>query len=258
MNFVRTVSAVLILGSTLVPSFRAAAQPISVPNFSFESPTAPNTYPYVNTSIDDWQKNPEPDYWPAVESAYGIPWDGTAGVFLDVNPYANHDGSQVGYILSFPGVALYQDYSTTPSFNATYNVGRSYDLTVGVFGKPSVAPGSTLELNLYYRDSLNNMVTIGSSTITYDPNVFVIPTNGPLNLIDFTVSVPIVQASDAWAGQHIGIELLSTTPIAQSSGGNWDIDNVRLTETPEPSMAALLGLGAAGMWLRGKRRAARG
>jgi hypothetical protein len=129
-------------------------------------------------------------------------------------------------------------------------------MTVGVFGKPSVAPGSTLQLSLYYLDNLNNMVTVGSTTVTYDPNVFVVPTNGPLNLIDFTVNVPIVQASDAWAGQHIGIELLSTTPLQQSSGGNWDIDNVRLTETPEPAMGTLGLLGMAIVGMR-KRIAAR-
>jgi hypothetical protein len=245
MNFVRSFGF-LILGSAVFSSFRATAQPIAVPNFSFE---LPNTV-FVDTTMVDWQKTPEADYWPAIQGQVGYSWDQITGVFLDTNPYANHDGTQAGYILSFPGVGLYQDYSTTPDFNATYNVGRSYDLTVGVFGKSDLAPGSTLALSLYYRDNLNNMVTIGSTTITYAASLF--PTNAPLNLVDFTVSLPTVQVSDAWAGQHIGIELLSTTPLEQSSGRNWDIDNVRLTETPEPAVGTLGLLAVALVGMRNR------
>src|SRR3954468_9523596 len=85
MKTVRAVPALLLFGVTLLGSFRAIAQPIAVPNFSFESQTAPPFYPYVNTSVDSWQKAPEPAYWPSVQTNYGIPWNGTAGVFLDVN-----------------------------------------------------------------------------------------------------------------------------------------------------------------------------
>src|SRR5689334_11379132 len=79
------------------------AQPIAVPNSSFESQPAPNVYPFVNVFVDSWQKAPEPDYYgPAIGTPFGIPWIGTAGVFLDVNPYVNRIGSQAGYILGFP------------------------------------------------------------------------------------------------------------------------------------------------------------
>jgi hypothetical protein len=223
------------------------AQPISVPNFSFESPTAPSSYPFVNTSIDTWQKNPEPSWYAPAFGSYGIPWVGTAGVFLDVNPYVNHVGSQVGYLLAVPQVALFQDYGSSPThdFNATYEVGKAYDLTVGVFGKSSLAPGSTLELSLYYRDTSANMVTVGSTVITYSAAAF--PGTAPLSLIDYSVNVPTVQAGDAWAGQHIGIQLASTIPIEMTSFGNWDFDNVRLDVIPEPAAISLLALGLGGM-----------
>jgi len=255
MKTVRAVPALLLFGVTLLGSFRAIAQPIAVPNFSFESQTAPPFYPYVNTSVDSWQKAPEPAYWPSVQTNYGIPWNGTAGVFLDVNPYVNHDGSQVGYILNFPGVALFQDYSTsaTHDFNVTYTVGRSYNMTIGVFGKDSLTPGSTLQLSVYYRDNSDNIVNVSSTTLTYSSDAFPMSTNSPLSLIDFNVNVPTVQASDAWAGQHMGIELLSNTPLGLSSAGNWDFDNVRLTETPEPACGSLLALAAGSFWLRNKR-----
>jgi hypothetical protein len=244
----------LLAGLAAVTSSRLAAQPITVPNYSFESQTAPNTYPFVNINVDSWQKAAEPAYYgPAIGTPYGIPWLATAGVFLDVNPYANHDGLQCGYILGFPQVTLYQDYNSSPThdFNATFDVGKSYNLTIGVFGKNTLAPGSTLDLSLYYLDGLGNHVSVATTTVTYSAAAF--PTNLPLNLIDYSVNVPTVQASDAWAGQNIGIQLLSTTPLQLSTGGNWDFDNVRLTAVPEPASLGLLSL-AAGCFLIGRKR----
>jgi len=230
------------------------AQLIMVPNSSFESPTAPDSYPYVNTSIDAWQKNPEPAFYTPAFGGYGIPWAGTAGVFLDVNPYLNHDGSQAGYLLAVPQVALFQDYDSSPThdFNATFEVGKAYNLTIGIFGKSSLTAGSTLELSLYYRDGSDNRVTVGSTVVSYSAAAF--PTT-PLNFIDYVVNVPTVQAGDAWAGQHIGIQLASTIPIELTSFGNWDFDKVRLTAVPEPGSLSLLlvGLGAV-LLARGRSR----
>jgi len=244
--------ALLLVGLTVAASLDLGAQPISVPNFSFESQTAPNSYPYVNINVDSWQKAPEPAYYgPAIGTPFGIPWVGTAGVFLDVNPYANHNGLQCGYLLGFPEVTLYQDYNSSPThdFNATFDVGKSYNLTIGLFGKNTLAPGSTLQISLYYLDGASNHVNVASTTATYSAAAF--PTTNPLNLIDYQVNVPTVQASDAWAGKNIGIQLLSTLPLELSTGGNWDFDNVRLTAAvPEPSSIGLLLLGAVGLFAR--------
>jgi hypothetical protein len=242
-SIARSVS-MLPLGIVVLTCITAGAQPITVPNYSFEFQQAPNVYPYVNVNVDSWQKAAEPAYYgPAIGIPFGIPWAGTAGVFLDVNPYANHVGSQAGYMLGFPEVSLSQDYNSSPThdFNATFDVGKSYNLTIGVFGKNTLATGSTLRLSLYYLDGANNPLTVGATTITYSAANF--PVTNPLNLIDFQVNVPTVQAGDAWAGKHIGIQLLSTTPLELATGGNWDFDNVRLTAVPEPAGVALLSLG---------------
>jgi len=169
------------------------AQPITVPNFSFESQLAPNTSPFVNINIDSWQKIAEPSFYTPAFGSSGVPWVGTAGVFFDTNPYPNKDGNQLGYILAVPQVTLFQTLS------ATFQAGESYNVTLGVFGKPSVAPGSTLELSLYYLDNLNNEVTVGSTTITYSAGAFSVT-----NLVDFTASTAQIDPNSQAAGKNIG------------------------------------------------------
>ena len=244
--------AALAVGALASLALPLHAQPITVPNFSFESPGTP----FASPSVASWQKNAEPAFYGPAFGSSGFTWDQLAGVFFDSNPYANHDGSQVGYILSVPQVALFQDYTTSPThdFNATYNVGMSYNLTLGVFAKPGMAPGATLDLSLYYLDASNDKVTVGSTAITYSSAAF--PITPTLSLIDYSVNVPTVQAGDAWAGQHIGIEIASGISIDQTTFVNWDFDNVRLTAAPEPATLSLAALGFAGL-LTGRARSRR-
>ena len=169
----------------------ANAAAIAVPNFSFESQSAAGQPNNVNINVDAWKKIAEPAYYTPAFGGFGIPWAGTAGVFVDpVSPYVNLVGNQAGYILAAPQVALFQDYNSSPGhdFNATFSAGNAYALTIGVFGKSSIAPGSTLELSLYYRDGSDNKVKVGSTTITYSALAF--PDSPPRSLIDFSVNVP--------------------------------------------------------------------
>ena len=80
-------------------------------------------------------------------------------------------------------------------------------------------------MSLYYRDASSNMVTVATTTVTNTTNVFV----GNSALVDFTVQTPAVTATNAWAGQNIGILFLSTVDT-NNAGGIWDMDNVRLVE----------------------------
>jgi len=223
---------IALVASVAVGSTLHAAS-IIVPNSSFESPS---TLPVgFGTTIDSWQKIPKPAYFD--EAAFGLQWIQTAGLFFDSNPYANHDGIQCAFMLSFPQVTLFQD--ATSGFNATYGVGQSYTMTLGVFGK-SLTPNNSLQLSLYYRDAGNNVITVGSpTTITYNPATF--PLTPPLNLVDYSVTIPAVQAGDAWAGKNIGIMI--QVSASDLTGGYWDMDNLRLTNVPEPGVAGLLALG---------------
>jgi hypothetical protein len=237
------------------------AQPIPVPNFSFESQSA-SGFPFeTNPNLDSWQKIAEPAFYTPAFGSFGVPWVGTAGGFINASvnnptPYGNVLGAQAGYILMVPQVTLFQDYNSSPThdFDATFEIGKSYNLTIGLYAKSSfgaIPPGSTLEMSLYYRDGLDNRVKVGSYIVMYSEAVF--PITSTPNLIDYQLNVPVVQAGDAWAGQQIGIQLESTIPIGLTSFANWDFDNVRLTAVPEPSIMALLNLGIGALWLARSR-----
>jgi hypothetical protein len=262
LGLCRNLRTLLAAGAVLGASAGAVrAQAISVPNYSFESQVAPPTYPYVTTLIDSWQKAAKPAYFN--ETNIGLLWDQTAGLFQNTpvgatNHIDNLDGNQGLYFLAFPQVAVFQDYNTTDwnhttpthAFNAIYQAGLSYRLTVGVLGGLGGMPeGTGLQLGLYYRDSGNNMVPLGTTAITYTAAGFPSATH----FVDFNVDVPVVQATDAWAGQNIGMELMSTSGTGQ---GYWDLDNVRLTEAPEPASLGLLASGLGGLLLV-RRRARR-
>jgi hypothetical protein len=231
----------------------ATAQPIAVPNASFESQVAPPSFPYVTTQVDSWQKAPKPAWFD--EGQVGVFWDQTAGLFQNTpvgapNHIPNMDGNQGLYLLAFPQVGIFQDYNSTawnqpaPShaFNEHFEVGQSYELTVGVIGGlGGMAPGTMLQLGLYYRDAADNLVPAASTVITHDPTLF----TDPNRFLDFTVTLPPVAAGDPWAGQNLGIQISTLSGTGQ---GYWDLDNVRLTAVPEPAGAqlALLALALGG------------
>ena len=220
----------------------ASAGPITVQNGSFESPT---TF-FVTLNLDGWQRTPEPSWWDTNTSGQ---WDTLIGFFKNTPPGAfdhidNCHGNQAMWLFVQPEAGLFQDYDsvdwndTTPThaFDASFEVGKSYQLTVGLLvgGMGSgggIQPGATVDFSLYYRDAASNRVAVATTTITNSPLVF----SNSTHLLDFPVNVPTVRAGDAWAGQHIGILLLSTV-ATNLVGGYWDLDNVRLTSTLAPTL----------------------
>ena len=206
--------------------------------------------------MEEWQKTPQPG-WYVPSQNDNSPWEYLMGTFFNV-PFPgyfidNADGQQAAFLFAWPEAGLFQDYNslsgtnTTPShaFNATFEVGNAYDLTVGVIGGGGgMKPGTTLQLGLYYRDALSNLVVmVAATSVTNSAGMF--PAN--THFVDFQVHVPTVLASDPWAGQNIGIQLLSTTvlkwvegqPDKESYGGYWDLDNVRLVKTLAPTLLNL-------------------
>lgn len=222
----------------------SGAAPIPIPNHSFESPGSN----FVSVLIDSWQKTPQPDWY---DQGGGFSWEQLTGAFKNTatnspDHIVNCDGDQAIWLFAVPEAGLFQDYDsmdlddTEPShaFNAVYEAGKSYGLTVGLFGGGAgrnygMLLGATLELSLYFRDAASNRVTVAATTITNSNELFPNSTN----LVDFTVQVPTVQASDPWAGRHIGILMLSTVS-SNLQGGYWDLDNVRLTSAVAPTLTS--------------------
>lgn len=216
----------------------ASAGTIPVPNASFETPFQPGAPYYASPYMDYWQETPQPCYYNPTNFD-DTPWSDLVGEFTndpgDGAYITNCDGTQAAFLQSLPGVGIYQDYTSfsdtqggpTYAFNAKYQVGKSYTLTAGIIGdsEEGLPQGATLQMSLYYRDASNNMVTVSSMTITNTTNLF---TNN-LGFVDFQLDVPTVQATNAWAGQNIGIEFLVTVGF-DNLGGDWDVDNVRLVE----------------------------
>jgi hypothetical protein len=158
------------------------------------------------------------------------------------NHIDNADGGQVGFLFAAAGVGFNQDLS------ATYQVGMSYDLTVGIIGGGGGMPvGQSFEISLYYRDGANAVVPINATPIVFNTVDF--PTT--THLVDYSVQLG-VQAGDAWAGKNIGIELRATSGVG--AGDYWDVDNVRLTAVPEPGSVILLALGLGGLWWTHRHR----
>ena len=209
---------------------------IAVPGASFESPA---TF-FATPIVDSWQLMPQPAWWN--EAATG-PWTNLVGVFKNDPPSStehidNCQGNQAVWLFANPSAGFFQDYdsmdwndsSPTHAFNAAFEVGKSYRLTVGVIGGGyNMLPGTPLEASLYYRDAVSNKVTVASTTIIYSATYF----SNRTHFVDFIVTSPTVRAGDAWAGKNIGIKFLSTVS-SELEGGYWDLDNVRLTSILAP------------------------
>ena len=181
---------------------------IAVPNGSFESPSTN----YVSVLIDDWVKPPKPDWY---QEGGGFLWTQLTGLFrnpIPTNPYYidNMDGDQALWLFAVPEVGLFQelgDPANPSGEDVLFEVGQSYQLTVGVIGGGGgMLGGATLELAFYYRDDASNQVTVAATSITNTVSRFPSLTH----FVDFQVGVPTVAVGDAWANRPIGIRFLST------------------------------------------------
>lgn len=214
---------------------------IAIPNGSFESPATV----FVNTHIDSWQKTPKPDWY---DESGGFLWSQLTGIFKNTpvgnsDHLDNCDGDQAIWLFAVPQVGLFQDFNSTDwshptpthNFNAKFELGTAYDLTVGINGGGGgMFEGVTMEISLYYLDDASNHVTVAVTSIANSPANFPNHTH----LSDYQVHVPFVKAGDAWAGKNIGVQLLSTVST-NLQGGYWDVDNVRLSATSEPALREL-------------------
>ncbi|MEI8288495.1 MAG: hypothetical protein WCH99_03410 [Verrucomicrobiota bacterium] len=233
-NYFTFGHSVLLCGLMTLLTLALHAGPVAVPNASFESPLAPRDSLYAIPVLAEWQITPPPKGY---DSSTNGTWEFNFGTFYNV-PFPgyfidNADGEQAAFLFAVPDAGLFQDYNSSPghAFDATFEVGNAYDLTVGVIASLNMTPGATLQLGLYYRDALSNVVLVATTSVTHSVETF--PSN--THLVDFQVHLPVVQTGDPWAGQKIGIQILSTIGSDQNLS-YWDLDNVRLVKTPAPTL----------------------
>jgi hypothetical protein len=191
------------------------SQPVSIKieNASFEAPFVdPNAFPAL-PFIEAW-----------IETDNDIEGSTNTGVFANTpdgktDHIVNPDGRQLVFLGSEAGNGLEQE------LDAKYTVGCDYRLSVAVgissrFPPSIIEPVDTVELVLFYRDANDTKVDIAYQAVDS------IGINAK-QLVDFSLELPTIQSSDAWAGKAIGIDLRA----AGLPGGFWDLDNVRLVES---------------------------
>ena len=219
-TFVAVALAIIMLAAN---ANRLQAGSIYIPNESFELPETV----FVDVNVESWQTPPTP-WW--YDESGGYLWSQLTGVFPNPAPEEpdhidNCDGNQAAWLFAVPEVELFQDLT------ATFAVGQSYRLTVGIIGGGgNMKDDVPIEIRLYYRDAENEKVTVGATTFTYD-----FDTGYFRHFNDVQLDIWQVMETDPWASKDIGVQLISTLtladldPVTGRAGGYWVLDNVRLT-----------------------------
>jgi hypothetical protein len=234
--FSRPSFAIAVFSAHLFISVNSA-QSIPLPNHSFESPRTDFALP----QIDTWERSPKPAWFQETPEQQ---WIFLTGVFKNTAPgsedhIANMTGDQALFFFAYPEVALFQDYNsiggtnTEPSheFNALYEPGKRYELSLDlVGGGGNMKEGVAFEFSLYYRDATSNKVILASHMVTHSPVRFPNLTN----FTKFNLSTPFIETNSPAAGKNIGVQLLSIVDF-EDAGGYWDVDNLHLTATTDPS-----------------------
>ncbi len=218
--------AVLLLSSPAL----SQPVPIPVPNYDFSDPYVANFPPYAVPGTSDWVQSPQPAWWTTGNG----PWQDAVGTFVNVpsewidNLVPSGGTSvhqQAAFMFSDPGLQLSQTLSST------FQVGEAYQLAVSIEGGgQGMPPGTPMEIGLYYLDSSGTQATqvmVRTTTVLNDLALSGSPGSYISHLPDRYLAIPAVAAGDPWAGQNIGIALIQ--PNSGTTGGYWDVDNVRLT-----------------------------
>ena len=267
-SFCRVFTAIVAVA--LMCGLRPAlAGPITVPNGSFEGPDA-SASPLPD--VDAWTKaGPE-----RVQPHLGQEGLLDTGVFIN-QPQGTGlhitgvDGAQLAFMGAQgpanipdgqPPIALYQQLP-----DARFEVGRAYHLVIAVGPASSAAgrdprtdnpsdpdpdaPPAVLGFRFYYlpegQDPLGPRLDVATGQVRSDQ----LQQN---RVIDFELVTNPVHATDPWRHRPIGLEIAPQLGLS----GFWNLDNVRVYHTPEPTAALLLAAGAAGLLTRRRRTGASG
>ena len=243
--------------STLALAVGAAALAVTsqanalvVPNFSFDNPAVPQVSPFAIPGTGEWLQVAMPGYWPGI-GQNAQTWAQNAGTFYnDQGIVDNLNGVQGAFFFDSPENKIYQDLPYS------YTLDRQYSVSfLAAGGGYNMLNGRQLVAELYYVDG-GNRITVASTTLTHnDPDS---PTLDPItHLESYSFQTPLVANGDAWLNKTMGIAFYTPSTLGDLfgglAGGYWDIDNVQLTEVPEPASLGILAVGAAGLLMRRRR-----
>jgi hypothetical protein len=248
------VSLSVLLGTLFLGSVSWGTV-ITVPNGSFESPSASTSFG-VSSAITDWTTYGEYPF----DTGGGAASSGT-GIFPNVNPdssvnFTNATGSQVAYIFTKSSIAANRD-GLEQILTNTFASGKSYNLSIDV-GLAGANPGATepFTFALFYYDPSDPTArnVVGTRTIFNDG---VTPLS-KTSLTTYSVSTSELGIADTAVGKQIGIEICTAlgSDAGVTAGKQYDFDNVQLSEAPEPGTLMLALGGMASLTLRRRKRVA--
>ena len=240
-----------LLAITLLSLPGRAAVLIPVGNYDFTSPATASYYLASgaggSTAVDDWS-------FSNTDSVGGVAVNGNVPVAVGQAAFFNNtDDGSGGYpvnTITYSGVGL----DALPTITKYYG----YTLTVALAFPGGNGPTQLADYSV--------SLLAGSSTFTATANnaqLTLLPsTIGYTNFYDLSVnlSAAYVLAHPTLIGQQLGIVLSSNedpSALAYLPGGNFtstSFSDVRLTETPEPSTWALIGVGALVLLWRANRK----
>ena len=201
------------------------ADVLNVQNYSFENPTVqPGGLP-VSLTADYWNMNGSGDVFQTSSGSVA------AGVGTFPNPSPTTRGhlenitdNQAAYIFSDVGNEVSQGLVSAANTNVatTFTAGVQYTLTLALAGAQAKPPATDrLMVGLYYLDAGSNRHEVLSQIFQ----------SGPLSqatFLDFSAYSGVLAANDPAIGQQIFVHL---TPL-DDGGGEFDVDNIRITTAP--------------------------
>lgn len=264
------VASAALLTGLATPQAQAGDIPLINGSFELpeipELPAEPTDLDFVNFGeITGWQKfGPFKQLVPGVVEGtldtgvfLNAPFDPGTGTLVSAIP--NADGNQLAFMVVDAAASGAETVSILQTTGQTFEVGQSYDFTIGVgtslntplgvlTGATPLENPETVELIIGYGATNGSDITAVSTRVVSALELSVNFGTYQVPLTDFTASSSVLGGSDAAIGQQIQVLVRQVG----GTSGAFNLDNARLSSVPEPTSLAVIGL--AGLCCIRRRR----
>lgn len=242
---------ILMLSSMFITVSQSLQGAIVNVNTGFEDNATLLPFPSISTApLTSWNPqgvtvpDPNPPFGPiTVSSVEGIDPTSPYGI-------AAHSGSIASVFSSDPSAPINSMATISQQVNTT--LGQSYNIQLWVANPFQDLSARANLFSVMWGSTLVNLATI-------DPVHFAIQTGAPGELVGASSAYIVKPASPWFVVDLSNLLATSSQTVLTISGQNNNfvtlVDDVLVTETPEPSTVALLGMGAALMGVRRRRPA---